>query len=116
MAQAESDATGIPLTSGQRSGDTRQVANEEAMRNFARGKGAGQTMEKFDEFQDQAIKDWVRSFQERVAGRGGALDEYDIGGGLLERVRSAAQAASDAVSRAYADLGLEKQPIDCGEP
>jgi len=108
---------GIRLTQGQASGDLRQIAREEAMRNYARGKGAGDTLKDFDTLQQSDIRNALMQQQAQlgvVTAPGVKLapgfapgsaprfaNEYEAGAGLTTGIRSREEAASNAIGAAY---------------
>ena len=104
---------GIRLTQGQASGDLRQIAREEAMRNYARGKGAGDTLKDFDTLQQSDIRNALTQQQAQLGvvtapgvkvAPGSAprfANEYEAGAGLTTGIRSREEAASNAIGAAY---------------
>lgn len=109
---ALADQEGIRLTAGQASGDLRDIAREEAMRNYARGKAAGDTMRDFDTLQQDDIRGAVQRGQARTGGvqQPRFSSEYDAGAALTEGVRGAERSLRGEVDSAYGaarDMGLE---------
>ena len=104
---------GIRLTRGQASGDMRQIAREEAMRNYARGKGAGDTLKDFDTLQQSDIRNALTQQQAQLGvvtapgvkvAPGSAprfANEYEAGAGLATGIRGKEEAASNAIGAAY---------------
>lgn len=109
---ALADQEGIRLTAGQASGDLREIAREEAMRNYARGKAAGDTMRDFDTLQQGDIRGAVQRGQARTGGvqEPRFASEYEAGAALTEGVRGAERSLKGEVDRAYGaarEMGLE---------
>lgn len=108
--QADVDVFGIPLTKGQRAGDIRQIAQEEAMRNYARGRLAGQRMTEFDAKQRQAIES---------AATGQAADPFtgqnmplastttEAVGKVFEGLKLSKEAAKTAAGEAYGKVNMQ---------
>jgi hypothetical protein len=100
---AEADVFGIPLTRGQATGDVRQIALEEAMRQGGRGGFAQKRMSAFDIAQQEKIKQGIneklgQSFAPRV---GLFSEQQGAGGGLYEMIRSKAGSMKKEASDVY---------------
>lgn len=100
---AEADVFGIPLTRGQATGDVRQIAREEAMRQGGRGAFAQRRMSAFDIAQQEKIKQGIneklgQSFAPRV---GLFSEQQEAGGGLYEMIRSKAGSMKKEATDVY---------------
>jgi len=100
---AEADVFGIPLTRGQATGDVRQIALEEAMRQGGRGGFAQKRMSAFDIAQQEKIKQGIneklgQSFAPRV---GLFSEQQGAGDGLYEMIRSKAGSMKKEASDVY---------------
>lgn len=107
--QAEGDVFNIPLTRGQATGDVRQIAREEAMRQGGRGGAAQEKMLDFQRKQQEAID---RAAKERVgptiAPRVGLFPgQQEAGGGMLNLIKRAAEQGKSAASAEYEKLNLQ---------
>lgn len=108
---ALAEQEGIRLTQGQASGDLRQIAREEAMRNYARGKGAGDTLKDFDALQAQDVQGAISRRQAELGAIGGKQqtprlgNQYEAGAASLENVRKAERALSDQIGTKYGEAG-----------
>jgi hypothetical protein len=106
---AEADVFGIPLTRGQATGDVRQIAREEAMRQGGRGGFAQKRMSAFDVAQQEKIKQGIneklgQSFAPRV---GLFSEQQEAGGGLYEMIRSKAGSMKKEASDVYEKINPE---------
>lgn len=110
----ESGEFGIPLTQGEATGSVRQIAKEEAMRNAARGEGAQNTMQAFDERRTQAIQGGLDSVQGGLAGTTGRNvdDAVEAAGAVGEGIKRAEAAAGRSVDEAYAKARELNASID----
>ena len=96
---------------GQASGDLRQIAREEAMRNYARGKGAGDTLKDFDALRAQDVQGAISRRQAELGAIGGKQqtprlgNQYEAGAASLENVRKAERALSDQIGTGYGEAG-----------
>lgn len=106
--QAEGDIFNIPLTRGQATGDVRQIAREEAMRQGGRGGSAQEKLLAFEQKQREAIE---RAAKEKVgsqvAPRVGLFPaQQEAGGGMLSLLKNAAEKGKSAASAEYDKLNL----------
>jgi hypothetical protein len=97
MAKAE--RFGVPLTTGQVSGDVTQNAAEEGYRAGVRGQRAQQTMDAFDTRQRAAVEQARDTLGGNVAAP--AVDRVDAADAVISGVRANAEAARLAGSQAY---------------
>lgn len=116
-AAAKSADTGrlnIPLTKGQATGDVRQLASEEAMRNAARGKLAQNIMQRFDVKQSEAIKGAAGQVAENIAPGARASTQTEAGGSMYELLRQKQAQMKGAYTQAYsqADLRALNVPVE----
>lgn len=93
---------GVPLTSGQATGDVIQSASEEAYRAGARGAPAAQVMQGFDEVQGRAVEAARQRVADQAGGR--AVDKLDAADAVIAGVQREATAARQAGSDAYRAL------------
>jgi hypothetical protein len=93
---------GIPLTKGQATQDVGQIAEEEAMRNNARGDLPGNIVRGFDQKQRTAVADARDKIATTVAGgQSLAATPGEAGERVATGLKTRAQAARDAVDQAY---------------
>ncbi len=111
------DTGRIPLTLGQATGDVRQIASEEAMRNAARGKLAQNVMQRFDVAQRKAIEEEAGLLGRTIAPEARATTQTEAGGALYEILRGKQQQMKGAVSKAYdaTDLRALNIPVSAAE-
>lgn len=102
-AQADSP---IPLTVGQATGDVRQIAREEAMRQGGRGGAAQKIMTNFERKQREAITSEAMDLGSRIAPTGSANTQYEAGGVLYETLRQKQKDLKSGVSQAYSQTDL----------
>lgn len=95
------DTGRIPLTLGQSTGDVRQIASEEAMRNAARGSLAEKIMQRFDIKQRKAIEEEAGLVGQVIAPEARAINQLEAGGTMYEMLRGKQQQMKGAVSQAY---------------
>lgn len=95
------DTGRIPLTLGQATGDVRQIANEEAMRNAARGTLAQKIMQRFDVGQRKAIEEEAGIVGKSIAPEARATTQTEAGGSIYEMLRGKQQQMRGNVSKAY---------------
>ena len=95
------DTGRIPLTLGQATGDVRQVASEEAMRNAARGSLAQKIMQRFDIGQRKAIEEEAGLVGRTIAPEARSATQTEAGGTIYEMLRGKQQQMKGAVSKAY---------------
>lgn len=95
------DTGRIPLTLGQATGDVRQIASEEAMRNAARGSLAQKVMQRFDVGQRKAIEEEAGAVSKAIAPEARAATQTEAGGAIYEMLRGKQQQMKGAVSKAY---------------
>jgi hypothetical protein len=103
---AEADVFEIPLTRGQATGDVRQMAREEAMRQGGRGGYAQKKMSVFDIAQQEKVKQAITdrlgpTFAPRV---GLFTEQQQAGGGLYEMIRSKAGEMKKTASDVYQSI------------
>jgi len=95
------DTGRIPLTLGQATGDVRQIASEEAMRNAGRGSLAQKIMQRFDLAQRKAIEEEAGVVGQVVAPNARAVNQAEAGGTIYEMLRGQKQQMKGAVTKAY---------------
>jgi len=107
------DTGRIPLTLGQATGDVRQIASEEAMRNAGRGKLAQNIMQRFDIAQKKAIEQEAGAVGQAIAPEARATTQTEAGGTLYEMIRGKQQQMKGAVTKAYdaTDLRALNVPV-----
>lgn len=107
------DTGRIPLTLGQATGDVRQIASEEAMRNAGRGKLAQNIMQRFDLAQKKAIEQEAGVVGQTIAPEARATTQTEAGGTLYEMLRGKQQQMKGAVTKAYdaTDLRALNVPV-----
>lgn len=101
----------IPLTVGQATGDVRQIAREEAMRQGGRGGLAQKIMQRFEEGQKAAIGKEVTRIGEEIAPLSTAGTQTEAGGALFETLRAKQKELKGAVSKAYEETDLRTLAI-----
>lgn len=108
-SKIQADQFNIPLTLGQQTGNVRQVAREEAMRNYARGEGAGTRMGAFDQQQRDAIAGAVNRETGRLSGRDAASfgNEYEAGASLGNSIQQRARDLKGEINSAYDEAGAK---------
>lgn len=111
------DTGRIPLTLGQATGDVRQIANEEAMRNAARGSLAQKVMQRFDVGQRKAIEEEAGLVGRTIAPEAKAATQSEAGGTMYEMLRSKQKQMKGDVSKAYeaTDLKALNIPVSAAE-
>jgi hypothetical protein len=116
-AASAADTGRIPLTLGQASGDVRQIASEEAMRNAARGSLAQKIMQRFDVGQRKAIEEEAGLVGKAIAPEARAGTQTEAGGTIYEMLRGKQQQMKGAVSKAYdaTDLRALNIPVSAVE-
>lgn len=100
-AASAADTGRIPLTLGQSTGDVRQIANEEAMRNAGRGSLAQKIMQRFDIGQKKAIEEEAGAVSSLIAPEARAATQTEAGGSIYEMLRGKQQQMKSGVSKAY---------------
>ena len=110
-AARSAEAGGIPLTTGQATGDVRQIAKEEAMRQGARGGIAQKIMQKFQEGQNAAIGQRATAIGEEIAPASTVATQTEAGGMLFETLRAKQKELKGAVSKAYNETDLRTLAI-----
>jgi len=95
------DTGRIPLTVGQATGDVRQIANEEAMRNAGRGSLAQKIMQRFDLAQRKAIEEEAGVVGSAIAPDARSVNQAEAGGTIYEMLRGQKQQMKGAVTKAY---------------
>lgn len=101
----------IPLTVGQATGDVRQIAREEAMRQGGRGSTAQKIMRGFEQKQKEAIGSEAMDLGARIAPTGSANTQYEAGGALYETLRQKQKNLKQGVSKAYDEVDLRALSI-----
>jgi hypothetical protein len=101
----------IPLTVGQATGDVRQIAKEEAMREGGRGGLAQKIMQRFEEGQKLAISKEATKLGEEIAPLSNVGTQAEAGGALFETLRAKQKDLKKAVSKAYSDTDLRTLAI-----
>jgi hypothetical protein len=110
-AARSAEAGGIPLTTGQATGDVRQIAKEEAMRQGARGGIAQKIMQKFEEGQKAAVGQRATAIGEEIAPASTVATQTEAGGMLFETLRAKQKELKGAVSKAYNETDLRTLAI-----
>lgn len=110
-AARTAEAGNIPLTVGQATGDVRQIAREEAMRQGARGSLAQKIMQRFEEGQKLAISKEATQLGEEIAPLSGITTQQEAGGALFETLRAKQKDLKGAVSKAYDETDLRTLAI-----
>lgn len=102
-ARVQTDQFDIPTTMGQQTGDVRQIAKEQAMRNYARGDAAGRRMTAFDAEQDAALRASAGREQGRLSGRSEPTfgNEFEAGATIGENVKQRAADLKQRIAEAY---------------
>ena len=95
------DTGRIPLTLGQSTGDVRQIASEEAMRNAGRGKLAQNIMQRFDLAQRKAIEEEASLVSKAIAPEARAINQTESGGTIYEMLRGKKQEMRGGMTKAY---------------
>jgi hypothetical protein len=114
---SSADTGRIPLTLGQATGDVRQIASEEAMRNAARGSLAEKIMQRFDIGQRKAIEEEAGVVGRAIAPEARAATQTEAGGAIYEMLRGKQQQMKGGVSKAYdaTDLRALNIPVSAVE-
>lgn len=92
---------GFPLTRGQATGDIAQLAEEEAMRNAARGSFAQKILARFDEKQKAEVLKDLESKQKAFAAGQITTSPTEVGGRLYEAIRNRQQQLRSGYQTAY---------------
>lgn len=110
---SSADTGRIPLTLGQATGDVRQIASEEAMRNAGRGSLAQKIMQRFDLAQRKAIEEEAGIVGQAIAPDARATSQTEAGGTLYEMIRGKQQQMKSGVTKAYdaTDLRALNVPV-----
>lgn len=98
---SSADTGRIPLTLGQATGDVRQVASEEAMRNAGRGSLAQKIMQRFDLAQRKAIEEEAGIVGQTIAPDARSVTQAEAGGTIYEMLRGQKQQMKSGVTKAY---------------
>ncbi len=111
-AKIQTEQFGIPQTLGQQTQDVRQIAREQAMRNYARGQSAGDRMSAFDATQRGAVAGAAERETGRLASRDqpSFANEYEAGATIGENVRQAGRDLKGRIENAYAVA--ESKPLE----
>jgi hypothetical protein len=110
-AARSAESGNIPLTSGQATGDVRQIAKEEAMRQGARGGIAQKIMQKFEEGQKAAVGQRATAIGEEIAPASTVATQTEAGGMLFETLRAKQKELKGAASKAYNETDLRTLAI-----
>lgn len=94
----------FPLTIGQSTGDIAQLAEEEAMRNAARGSFAQKILARFDEKQKIEVLKDLESKQKGFAVSQITTAPDEVGGRLYELIRNKQQELKSGYKTAYEDV------------
>ena len=105
-AVAGSADTGIPLTLGQATGDVRQIAKEEAMRQGGRGGMAQKIMQGFEQKQKQAITSEAADIGTKIAPTATTKTQQEAGGTMYEILRAKNKELKTGVKQAYDETDL----------
>ncbi len=103
--------TGIPLTLGQATGDVRQIAREEAMRQGGRGGQAQKIMKGFEEKQKQAITSEAADIGSTIAPSATTKTQQEAGGTMYEILRAKQKELKTGVKQAYDETDLRALSI-----
>ena len=105
-AKAQAEQFDIPTTLGQQTGDVRQIAREQAMRNYARGQGAGDRMAAFDAQQRTAVQEAAQRETGRLSGSTAPAfaTEYEGGAAMMQNIRRAANELDTQIGSAYDEV------------
>jgi copper chaperone CopZ len=95
------DTGRIPLTLGQSTGDVRQIAQEEAMRNAGRGSLAQKIMQRFDIGQRKAIEEEAGVVSRAIAPDARSATQTEAGGTIYEMLRGQKQQIKSGMTKAY---------------
>lgn len=101
----------IPLTLGQASGDVRQMAREEAMRQGGRGGIAQKILQKFDVGQKQAIGQEAEMLGQTIAPQSNVATQQEAGANLFEALRAKQKELKKGVGQAYDETDLRSLAI-----
>jgi hypothetical protein len=110
-AARSAEAGGIPLTAGQSTGDFRQIAKEEAMRQGGRGGIAQKIVQKFDEGQKAAIGQKATTIGQEIAPASTTGTQSEAGGMLFETLRGKQKELKGAVAKSYDETDLRSLAI-----
>jgi hypothetical protein len=94
----------FPLTRGQATGDIAQLAEEEAMRNAARGSFAQKILARFDEKQKIEVLKDVEAKQKSFAAGQITTSPEEVGGKLYEQIRNKQQELKGNYKTAYDEV------------
>lgn len=110
--QAAAGEFRIPLTRGQATGNSEILRQEERLRRSAgTGDRAYQIMRTFDRGQSGAIDDAAAAIQAGKGGPAGA-SQQDVGGAVVQGVKSASAASKKAVREAYDAIDMRSVEIN----
>lgn len=98
---SSADTGRIPLTLGQATGDVRQIASEEAMRNAGRGSLAQKIMQRFDLAQRKAIEEEAGVVGQAIAPDARSVSQTEAGGTIYEMLRGQKQQMKAGMTKAY---------------
>ena len=94
----------FPLTRGQATGDVAQLAEEEAMRNAARGSFAQKILSRFDEKQKTEVLKDLQAKQKAFATGQITTSPEEVGGKLYELIRNKQMEMKGQYKTAYGDV------------
>lgn len=94
----------FPLTRGQATGDIAQLAEEEAMRNAARGSFAQKILARFDEKQKTEVLKDLQAKQKAFATGQITTSPEEVGGKLYELIRNKQMEMKGQYKTAYGDV------------
>lgn len=103
--------TAIPLTVGQATGDVRQIAREEAMRQGGRGGKAQKIMQDFEQKQKQGIATEATDIGSRIAPSATTTTQQEAGGTMYEILRAKQKELKTGVQQAYDETDLRALAI-----
>lgn len=109
--KVQGEQFGIRTTLGQQTGNNRQIALEQAMRNDARGESAGRIIRGVDEAQRGDVTTAAAREQARMSGKPAPTfeSEYDAGASLTQKIRGKATELDNQIGAKYAEV--EGKPL-----
>jgi hypothetical protein len=103
--------TAFPVTLGQATGDVRQIAREEAMRQGGRGGRAQKIIQEFDIKQKQGITSEAADLGTRIAPTATTTTQQEAGGTMYEILRAKQKELKTGVQQAYDETDLRALAI-----
>jgi hypothetical protein len=103
--------TPIPLTMGQATGDVRQIAKEEAMRQGGRGGRAQKIMQEFEQKQKQGIATEATELGATIAPTATTTTQQEAGGTMYEILRAKQKELKTGARQAYDETDLRALSI-----